>query len=246
MCSDVCERLTPSHVDQCRDFSRGFRVAVEVVCDEGDCGDHDTKHIQAPEQGRQHVVISILEREAKSHEACDHEWRAEPDDAQSDFRLEVAIVLLDVSLCHAVMKPVTTNFAENGGNNWCKVEEADLLWPKVVKRGQEYREGSVDADYPGECEAIVDDGEKDSRFDKDADHAHAGLSECITKVPRTVLRYTDELFELAASTWLIGGMNRAVVVRLFHEENSQDQDEGILFKSASDPSLQALQSHDIP
>jgi len=131
----------------------------------------------------------------------------------------VTIVLLDISLCNAVMEPVTTDFAKNGGNDGCKVEESDLFWSKVVERSQEYREGSVDTDYPGECEAIVDNGEKDSRFDEDADHAHASLSKCIAKVARSVLRYADELLELAASTWLIGGIDGAVVVRLFDEKD---------------------------
>jgi len=51
---------------------------------------------------------------------------------------------------------------------------------------------------------------------------------------------------LAASTWLIGGIDGAVVVRLFHEEDRQDQDEGILSMSAAETSFQALYCHDIP
>lgn len=211
------EALTPSHINQGRDLSRSFRIAVEVVCDKGDRGDHDTKHIQTPEQGRQHIVVGFFECEAKSDQSSNHERRTEPDGSQSNFRLEVTIVLLDVTLCNPVMEPMTTDFAEDGGNDWCEIKKANLLGSKVVKGGQEYCKGCVDANYPGECEAIVDNRKKDSRLDKDANGAHAGLSKCVAKVARTVLRYADELFKLAASTWLIGGIDGAVVIRLFHE-----------------------------
>jgi hypothetical protein len=224
--------LTSSKVDQRRDFSRSFRIAVEIVRHKSHRSDHDAEHIQTPEKGSQHIMVSILECEAQSDEASDHKRCAKPDDLEADLRFEVSVMLLDVALSNTIMKPMTADFAENSGNDWCKVKEPDLFWPEVVERSQEDCEGCIDANYPSESEAVVGHGKENSRLDQYPDGAHAGLSKSIAKVTGTVLRDTNELLELRASDRLVNRIDGAVVIRLFNKTDCQNQDKSILFGSA--------------
>jgi hypothetical protein len=159
---------------------------------------------------------------------------------EADFGLEMSVMLLDVTLCDSIVKPVTTNLTENSGDNWRKVKETDLLGSKVVEGSEEYCESCVDADYPGKREAIVDDRKEDRRLDEYADGAHTGLPKAVAKVARAVLRDADELLELGTSRWLIDRVDRAVVICLFYEQDCQDQDESILPELANSLTLRAL------
>jgi hypothetical protein len=152
-------------------------------------------------------------------ESSDHERCTKPDGLETDFRLEVSIVLLDITLRDSIVEPVTTNLTENGSDDWRKVKETNLFRPEVVKWSQKYCESCVDAYYPGKCEAIVNDRKEDGRLDEYTDGAHTGLAKGIAKMTRAVLRYADELLELGTSGRLIDRINRAVVICLFHKQD---------------------------
>src|SRR6202012_624517 len=40
--------------------------------------DHDPKHIQSPEQGGDHVVISVLKAESQANQSSENKWRGNP------------------------------------------------------------------------------------------------------------------------------------------------------------------------
>jgi hypothetical protein len=136
-------------------------------------------------------------------ESSDHERCTKPDGLETDFRLEVSIVSLDITLRDSIVEPVTTNLTENGSDDWRKVKETNLFRPKVVEWSQKYCESCVDADYPGECEAIVDNRKEDGRFYGYTDRTHTGLAKGVAKMARAVLRYADELLELGTPWRLI-------------------------------------------
>jgi hypothetical protein len=68
----------PSHVDPYRDLARSLRIGVEVVRIYNHGRDHEADDIEAPCEGRKHVVVGVFETEAEGHQAGDHGGGREP------------------------------------------------------------------------------------------------------------------------------------------------------------------------
>jgi hypothetical protein len=151
----------PRKIDPCGDLARPLGVRVQVVRRQRDGRYHDPEDIQAPCQGREHIVIPPLEAEAEEHEPGQHERGGEVDSGEADLGLEVPGVAADVACCDEVVEPVAGELAQQCGDDGREVEEADLLRAEVVERGEEDGKRGVDADDPGEGEKVVDGGDED-------------------------------------------------------------------------------------
>ena len=129
---------SPTEIEPTCNFAGGFWVAVEIVCIEGDCGDHDSKHVKAPEQARHHVVICVFERESQPDQASQHERCAHKDGPQPHLRLEFPSVALDVLIRNEVVQPMTSDLTKQRRDDRREVEVADRGWTELVERSQEY------------------------------------------------------------------------------------------------------------
>ena len=93
-------------------------------------------------------MIAVFEAEAKRDETGDHEWGADECGAEADFGFEMAMMGVDVASSDEVVEPVASDLTQDGGDDGCDVEEADLFGAEVVEWGEEDGERGVDHDGP--------------------------------------------------------------------------------------------------
>lgn len=67
-------------------------------------------------------MVAALQAEADEDEAGDHEEFCNPDDAETGFGFEAALVAGHVAFGDEVVEPVASDLAEDGGDDWSEVE----------------------------------------------------------------------------------------------------------------------------
>ena len=66
----------------------------------------------------------VLEGKAKNEDRDGHNWRGEPNDEETGFGLDVALVSADVVGTDCVVDPVPNSGAEGGTDDGREVEES--------------------------------------------------------------------------------------------------------------------------
>ena len=103
----------------------------------------------------------------------------------------------------------------------------------MVERGQEYREGRVDADHPGESEQVVEEGQQHGYPDDHLQRAGHGFEERTPLAARPPLLDADHAHEAGPARWLLASGNAPVVESFVEEEDDGDE---------TQPGLDAVQT----
>jgi len=97
--------------------------------------------------------------------------------------------------------------------------------PKVVQRRQEDRKRRVNADYPCECNQIIERRDRNRDLRDDDDRPEHRLPESISQFPTPPLRDADHAHESRSPRWLLLGRDTSVVVRFVDEEDDCEKAE---------------------
>lgn len=168
-------------------------------------------------------MVTVFEAEAEEDEAGDHERCAEPDDGETRFGFEDAVVALHVNAGCEVVEPVAGYEAEEGCDDGGKVKEADLLQSEVVKRGKEDGKRSVDSHNPCECKAVVSTAQQHSRLRDYLPRSHERFPEGAPLLPAFPLLDTDDSSPARLRDGLLRGGNVSVVEGFFAEEGYEEE-----------------------
>lgn len=114
----------PALIQPRTDLPTSLRVAIKIVARDRNCRDHYTEDVEAPCEGRDHVVIPIFKAEAKQDKAGDHEGCAKPDYGETGFGLEDAVVAAHIDASGEVVHPVAGYETEQSCDDGGEVEQA--------------------------------------------------------------------------------------------------------------------------
>ena len=169
-------------------------VAIKEICIKTRRRYHQAEQEQIPREIRQHKMPIVLESLTQQNKTNPLYGSSKYHDPEPCLRLEDAIMPLTVDRREPVVQKVTGSEAEQDGDERAKVEDAGVLWAEAILRGEENREGVVDADRPGEGHKVEEAGDEDGPV-QSLNRPLACFEEGVALVARVPLLDADEALE---------------------------------------------------